>query len=49
MERFEVYVKVVSLHIMSVHGGPMFKRYGTYTWIPIKFVKVNVDKDRSIL
>jgi hypothetical protein len=56
MERFEVYVKGVSLHIMSVHGGPMFKRYGTYTWIPIqmwtrsfRFVEVNVEKDRPIL
>jgi hypothetical protein len=56
MERFEVYVKGVSLHIMSVHGGPMVKLYGTYTWIPVqmwtrsfKFVHVNVAKDKSII
>ena len=36
MEKFETYVKGSSIHTLSKYGGPMFKKYGTYTWIPLQ-------------
>ena len=36
MEKFKVYVKGSSIHTLSQYGGPMFKKYATYTWIPLQ-------------
>jgi len=39
MTKYEVYVKGSSIHTLSKYGGPMFKNYGTYTWIPLQMWK----------
>ena len=36
MEKYEVYVESSSICTLSQHGGPMFKKYVTYTWIPLQ-------------
>ena len=39
LQIMEVFVKGSSLHMLSHHGMPMVKLFGTYSWVPVQMWK----------